>query len=117
MTYPAKELHGVLLERHPSPATEAEPAPSEGRGHVRGGDLDACRQAFEHSNQSRPMGFTGSQPTQHGEILPQRRRRTRQMVKTWTGNIRATHAPRIIDGPKAIDDERLVRLRRSRISR
>src|SRR5680860_799053 len=75
----------------------------------------ACRQAFEHSDQSRAMGFTSSQPTQHGEILSQRKRRTRQRAKTWTGNINATHAPRIIDGPKAMDDERVARRARSMI--
>jgi hypothetical protein len=48
------------------------------------------------------MGLTSSQPTQHGKILPQRPRGTSQPVKTWTGNINATHAPKIIEGPKAM---------------
>jgi hypothetical protein len=73
MTHTAEELDGIALERHPSPAAEAEPATSQGRGDADGGDLDPRRQPLDSRHQSRAMGLTGGQPTQHGKILPQRR--------------------------------------------
>src|SRR5450631_182971 len=118
MTNPAQEVHVVLLERHPGPATEAETAACECRGDVRGRDLDPRGQPLDRRQQSRTMGLTGSQPTQHVKILPQRTGRTGQPVKPWTGkmtgNISPTHAPRIIEGPKAMCDERFARRARSR---
>jgi hypothetical protein len=80
MTDPAEELDGILLERHPSPAAEAEPATSEGRADVGSGDHDPCWQSLKSRQQSRAMRLTSSQPTQHVKILPQHRRGSGQAI-------------------------------------
>src|SRR5450631_184321 len=120
MTNTAQELDGVLLERHPRSAAEAEAATRKCRGDVGSSDLDPRGQPLQRRHQSRAMGLTGSQPTQHAKILPQRGFGTGQPAKPWTGNmtgnITATHAPRIIEGPKAMCEERLARRAASRIS-
>ena len=48
------------------------------------------------------MGFTSSQPTQHGEILSQRRPVAGQPVINTTGNINATRSSSIAFGPSMI---------------
>ena len=102
MTNPTEELNGVLLEGHSRSTAEAETPPSQGSADLGSGELYARGQPFKSREQGRTMRFTSSQPTQHVKILPQRGRGSGQRLMTWTGNISATQAPRIIEGPNAI---------------
>jgi hypothetical protein len=61
----AEDGDNVLFELHAGAASVAEPAARQGVCDVPAGDFHTGGDAFNNSHQSRTMGFTGSQPTQH----------------------------------------------------
>lgn len=62
----AQDAHLVLFELHAGTAAIAEAPACQRFLDGRGAYFDARRDALNNSDECRPMGLTGGQPTQHG---------------------------------------------------
>jgi hypothetical protein len=55
----------ILLELHPGTTSVAQAATRQSVANLPTGEFNTGGHAFNNSDQSRTVGFTGSQPTQH----------------------------------------------------
>ena len=72
MPQAADHVDLVLLELHPGAASVAEAASRERVHDVGGRDLDMGGQPLEDGNQSRAVGLSRREPTQHAASLSRR---------------------------------------------